>query len=80
LKSLPIAEVAERMDRTRAAVVGLLYRGVKKLRELLQDQESPEFMIDDSAGRTTSREDRLNEVLLVYVESAQEGRLRTAGV
>jgi RNA polymerase sigma-70 factor, ECF subfamily len=39
LKSLPLAEVAERMDRTRPAVVGLLYRGLKRLRELLQDQE-----------------------------------------
>ena len=39
LKSLPIAEVAELLGRTRPAVVGLLYRGVKRLRELLQDQE-----------------------------------------
>jgi RNA polymerase sigma-70 factor, ECF subfamily len=39
LKGLPIAEVAEEMGRTRPAVVGLLYRGLKKLRELLQDQE-----------------------------------------
>jgi RNA polymerase sigma-70 factor (ECF subfamily) len=42
LKSLPIAEVADLMDRTRPAVVGLLYRGVKKLRELLQEPESIE--------------------------------------
>ncbi len=42
LKSLPIAEVANLMDRTRPAVVGLLYRGVKRLRELLQDSESIE--------------------------------------
>jgi RNA polymerase sigma-70 factor, ECF subfamily len=39
LKGLPIAEVAQVMDRTRPAVVGLLYRGLKRLRELLQDQE-----------------------------------------
>jgi RNA polymerase sigma-70 factor (ECF subfamily) len=38
LRSLPIAEVAQQMGRTRPAVVGLLYRGVKKLRELLQKQ------------------------------------------
>ena len=30
-------EVAERMDRTRQAVVGLLFRGLKKLRRLLED-------------------------------------------
>jgi RNA polymerase sigma-70 factor (ECF subfamily) len=37
LKGLPVAETAERMGRTRAAVVGLLFRGLKKLRELLLD-------------------------------------------
>jgi hypothetical protein len=31
-------------------------------------------MIDESANGTTSREERLNEVLLAYVEGAQEGR------
>ena len=35
LKGLPVAETAERMGRTGAAVVGLLFRGLKKLRELL---------------------------------------------
>jgi RNA polymerase sigma-70 factor (ECF subfamily) len=40
LKGLTVAEVAERMGRTRAAVVGLLYRGLKKLRELLQGEEN----------------------------------------
>jgi RNA polymerase sigma-70 factor, ECF subfamily len=39
LRGLPIAEVAQLMERSRSAVVGLLYRGLKKLRELLQDQE-----------------------------------------
>jgi RNA polymerase sigma-70 factor (ECF subfamily) len=39
LRGLPVAEVAHLVDRTRPAVVGLLYRGLKKLRELLQDQE-----------------------------------------
>jgi len=38
LQSLPIAEAAQQLGRTRPAVVGLLYRGVKKLRKLLQDQ------------------------------------------
>jgi RNA polymerase sigma-70 factor (ECF subfamily) len=37
LKGLPVVETAERMGRTRAAVVGLLFRGLKKLRELLMD-------------------------------------------
>jgi RNA polymerase sigma-70 factor, ECF subfamily len=39
LKGLPVAEVAQLMDKSRPAVVGLLFRGLKKLRELLQDQE-----------------------------------------
>ena len=42
LKGLPVAEVAEQMGRTRPAVVGLLYRGLKKLRELLQEREEGE--------------------------------------
>jgi RNA polymerase sigma-70 factor (ECF subfamily) len=38
LKGLPIAEVALEVGRTRAAVVGLLYRGLRRLRELLQEK------------------------------------------
>src|SRR5207244_12725007 len=37
LKGLPVAEVAAQMARSRAAVVGLLFRGLKKLRQLLRD-------------------------------------------
>ncbi len=37
LKGLPVAEVAAEMGRTRPAVVGLLFRGLKKLRELLRE-------------------------------------------
>jgi RNA polymerase sigma-70 factor (ECF subfamily) len=37
LKGLPVAEVAAEMGRTRAAVVGLLFRGLKKLRQLLRE-------------------------------------------
>jgi RNA polymerase sigma-70 factor, ECF subfamily len=37
LRCLPVAEVAERMGRTKPAVVGLLFRGLKKLRELLRE-------------------------------------------
>lgn len=39
LKGLPVAEVAKIMDRTRPAVVGLLFRGLKRLRELLREPE-----------------------------------------
>jgi RNA polymerase sigma-70 factor (ECF subfamily) len=39
LQGLSMAEVAERMGRTRPAVVGLLYRGIKQLRALLAEQE-----------------------------------------
>ncbi|MDB5389241.1 MAG: sigR 1 [Planctomycetaceae bacterium] len=35
LKGLPMVEIATELDRTRPAVVGLLFRGLKKLRELL---------------------------------------------
>jgi RNA polymerase sigma-70 factor (ECF subfamily) len=37
LKGLTVAEVAGQMGRTRAAVVGLLFRGLKKLRLLLRE-------------------------------------------
>lgn len=36
LKGLPVAQVATQIGKTRPAVVGLLFRGLKKLRELLQ--------------------------------------------
>lgn len=42
LKGLPIARVAEEVGRTRPAVVGLLFRGLKKLRELLRDEPEVE--------------------------------------
>jgi RNA polymerase sigma-70 factor, ECF subfamily len=37
LKGLTVAEVAEQIGRTRPVVVGLLFRGLKRLRELLRD-------------------------------------------
>jgi RNA polymerase sigma-70 factor, ECF subfamily len=37
LKGLTVAEVAEQIGRTRPAAVGLLFRGLKRLRELLHD-------------------------------------------
>jgi RNA polymerase sigma-70 factor (ECF subfamily) len=38
LNGLPVAEVATLMDRSRPAVVGLLFRGLNRLRELLGHQ------------------------------------------
>ena len=40
LKGYPVAEVGKQMHRSRAAVVGLLFRGLKKLRHLLQEKEA----------------------------------------
>jgi RNA polymerase sigma-70 factor (ECF subfamily) len=42
LKGLQVAEVAAQMGRTRPAVVGLLFRGLKKLRRLLREYEEGE--------------------------------------
>src|SRR5262249_47546083 len=42
LKGLPVAEVAQQMGRTRPAIVGLLFRGLKQLRQLLRDQPEGE--------------------------------------
>ena len=36
----PLADIADRMERTPAAVAGLLHRGLKQLRELLAELES----------------------------------------
>lgn len=38
LKGMQMADVAEQMGRSRAAVVGLLFRGIKKLRQMLQEK------------------------------------------
>jgi RNA polymerase sigma-70 factor (ECF subfamily) len=37
LKSCTVAEVAQQMGRTKMAVMGLLFRGLKKLRQLLEE-------------------------------------------
>ncbi len=39
LKGLAVADVADQIGRTRPAAVGLLFRGLKRLRELLRDLE-----------------------------------------
>ncbi|QEL16267.1 sigma-70 family RNA polymerase sigma factor [Limnoglobus roseus] len=41
LKGWPVAEVAAAVGRTKPAVMGLLFRGVKRLRELLQEAGRP---------------------------------------
>jgi RNA polymerase sigma-70 factor (ECF subfamily) len=38
LQGLPLADVAARLDRTEAAVAGLLRRGRRRLRELLEER------------------------------------------
>jgi RNA polymerase sigma-70 factor (ECF subfamily) len=43
LKGHSVAEAAKLMDRSRPSVVGLLFRGLKKLRELLRDEEEDEL-------------------------------------
>jgi RNA polymerase sigma-70 factor (ECF subfamily) len=40
LKELPLADVAEYMSRSRGATAQLVFRGLKKLRELLAENES----------------------------------------
>jgi RNA polymerase sigma-70 factor (ECF subfamily) len=42
LKGYPVADVAEQMGRSKPAIVGLLFRGLKKLRELLTEAEEGE--------------------------------------
>jgi RNA polymerase sigma-70 factor (ECF subfamily) len=39
LEGRPLADIARQMDRSQAAVVGLLQRGLKKLRSLLAESE-----------------------------------------
>jgi RNA polymerase sigma-70 factor (ECF subfamily) len=39
LQGLPVADVAAQMGRTVRAVIGLLFRGLTKLRQLLREQE-----------------------------------------
>jgi RNA polymerase sigma-70 factor (ECF subfamily) len=41
LKGMPVADVAEIIGRTKPAVMGLLFRGLKKLRALLEAGDLP---------------------------------------
>src|SRR5438552_8221514 len=40
LQGCSVAVISQRMQRSRASVVGLLYRGLKRLRELLEEPEN----------------------------------------
>lgn len=40
LQGCSVAVISQRMQRSRASVVGLLYRGLKKLRQLLEEPEN----------------------------------------
>jgi RNA polymerase sigma-70 factor, ECF subfamily len=42
LKGVPVAELAQQMGRSGAAVTNLLYRGLKRLRELLAEKKEEE--------------------------------------
>ena len=42
LRGYSVAEVGKLMNRSRPAVVGLLFRGLKKLRQLLKDKDLEE--------------------------------------
>jgi RNA polymerase sigma-70 factor (ECF subfamily) len=39
LQGMPLADVGQRLDRSREAVAGLVFRGLKKLRTLLADNQ-----------------------------------------
>ena len=41
LEGRSLADIAEQLKRTPAAIVGLLQRGLKQLREILNERESP---------------------------------------
>jgi RNA polymerase sigma-70 factor (ECF subfamily) len=41
LKGMPVAEVAEVVQRSKSAVMGLLFRGLKKMRTLLEAGDQP---------------------------------------
>jgi len=42
LKGRTVAEIAAEVGRSKSAVTGLLFRGVKRLRELLQEKGGPQ--------------------------------------
>lgn len=42
LQGMTVAEVAQKLDRTRPAIAGLLFRGLKRLRELMGEESENE--------------------------------------
>jgi hypothetical protein len=61
-ESLPLSEVANRMGRTTSSVAGLLKRGLKRLRELIQ--ETGWRMPDE----------RIDEVIAEFLEAKASGQ------
>jgi RNA polymerase sigma-70 factor (ECF subfamily) len=41
LRELPLAEVAVQLGRSKGATAALLFRGLKKLRQLLKEDDDP---------------------------------------
>ena len=50
LQGLPLAEVGQQLDKTPAAVAGLLHRGLKRLRELLSCSAPPFFSLEQRSS------------------------------
>ena len=40
LNGMPLTEIANRLDRSETAIGGLLYRALKKLNEIMSEQQS----------------------------------------
>jgi RNA polymerase sigma-70 factor (ECF subfamily) len=70
LKELPVAEVARRLDRTEAAVAGLLQRGLKALRGRIENEVAAEILAEpaakDALGDATA-------ALLIYLRRREAG-------
>jgi RNA polymerase sigma-70 factor (ECF subfamily) len=45
LQGLPLADVAAQLEKTPAAVAGLLHRGLKRLRELMTNRSGPDSQL-----------------------------------
>ena len=73
LKGLTVAEVAEQIGRTRPAAVGLLFRGLKRLRELLREPGESDHGTMNSPATPTGKSGG-TEVLLAFVEALEAGR------
>jgi outer membrane protein assembly factor BamB/tRNA A-37 threonylcarbamoyl transferase component Bud32 len=72
LKSCPVAIVAEELGCSKAAVAGLLHRGLQNLRDRLEESGGDLSMSEPDPA--ASREQRLNEALLTFLEAAEAGQ------